>query len=189
MKRIYWMCAAVAAITAAIFAGCVLTGTVVITAKAAPNAAGEAINITNRDYSDGDLEVNLNNNATFKDYKDDIRNIENIGFYLEARNNLFVPVTFQIFLEPDTAANYANREDMVQSRAQVVLTELIIPARESVVIDWNESMQYISGLDEFKGVLQTGVFSLYPAAVPRDGDAFNVTIDSLVVIVTLTGKK
>ena len=187
MKKIYWICAAVAAVTAAVFAGCVLTGTVVMTAKVAPDAAGEPINITNLDYSEGELEVDLSNNATFKDYRDDIRNIENIGFYLEARNNRYAPVTFQIFLEPDTAANYANTEDMVQSRAQPVLTELIIPAQESVVIDWNESMQYISGLDEFKGALETGVFSLYPAAVPRD--AFNVTIDSLVMIVTLTGKK
>ena len=61
-----------------------------------------------------------------------------------------------------------------------------------MTIDWNESLQYITNLDLFKDVIADGVFSLYLAAIdPVSGsrDNFNLTVDSLVFIVTLTGKK
>lgn len=174
-----------------LFAGCIFTGTVVITASVAPDANGDPINISHLDYSDGELEVDLTRDATFNDYKDDIRNIESVGFYLIARNNLFSDATFQLFLVGDTAANYDSAQALVDNLEVLILTGLTLPARTTAtirtIVDWNESMKYVTNLDEFKDVLETGVFSLYPAAIPRDN--FNITIDSLVIIVTLTGNK
>jgi hypothetical protein len=89
----------------------------------------------------------------------------------------------------DTAANYGSAQELVDSLADLILTGLRLPARTATthrtIVDWNESMKYITNLDEFKDELETGVFSLYPAVIPRDN--FNITIDSLVIIVTLTG--
>ncbi len=185
-KRIYHLLPVVILI---LFAGCIFTGTVVITASVAPDADGNPINISHLDYSDGELEVDLTHDATFNDYKDDIKNIESVGFYLIAENNLFTDATFQLFLVGDTAANYGSAQELVDSLADLILTGLRLPARTATtyrtIIDWNESMKYITNLDEFKDELETGVFSLYPAVIPRDN--FNITIDSLVIIVTLTG--
>lgn len=180
--------AAVLLAVAAFAAGCLTTGTAVITAKLSPDAQGNPIRVSNYLFAtNGEFEVDLNDNATFKDYKDDIRNIDNIGFYLKATNNDPVDMTFQLFLEPDTSANYDSAQQLVDSYTDLILTDITIPANQTVIIDWNQSMEYVTNLDNFKDAIEGGVFSLYAAAIPRD--VFDVTIDSLVVIVTLTGSK
>ncbi len=187
MKKIYLIPAAFLIIIAAVIAGCIMTGTVVITASPVPNADGETVTISDLNYSGAEIEVDLTNDATFKEYRDDIRNIENIGFFLKATNHEVTDTTFQLFLEPDTAKNFDSVWAILVSPADLILTGLVIPGGESVTIDWNESMEYVTNLDKYKEVLEGGVFSLYPASLDREN--FNFTIDSLVVIVTLTGKK
>lgn len=181
IRSLYWLPPA-----AAIFAlaGCIVTGTLVITAKVAPDVNGDPIIVSNLDFSAAELEVDLSNDATFAEHRDDIKNIENVGFYLSAKNEKAFPVTFQLFLVPDTSKNFDSAQALVDSLALPILTDLQIPALSTVTIDWNESMQYVTNVHEFKDVLQKGVFSLYPAAIPRND--FKVVIDSLVVIVTLT---
>jgi len=182
----------VLALVAVTIAGCIFTSTVVISKKIIPNADGEPIVITNLSYSGGKQVVDLTDNETFNDYKDNIKNIDNVGFYLEAENNLFSPTMFQLFLVPDTSKDYSSPQMLVDSLADLVFTGVTIPARSKVAIDWNESMEYITNLDLFKSTLESGVFSLYLAALDRETgqrDNFNIRVDSLVVIITLTGKK
>lgn len=186
---------------AVVIAGCVFTSTVVITSKVAPDSNGEALSVSGLDYTEGEHLVNLNDNATFNDFKADIKNIDNIGFYLSVENNLFstTPTMFQLFLVPDTSKHYTSAQMLVDSLADLVLTGVLVPGRTAsspdpprVTIDWNESLQYITNLDLFKDVISDGVFSLYLAALDLSTgsrDNFNLTIDSLVFIVTLTGKK
>jgi hypothetical protein len=186
------------ALIATVIAGCVFTSTVVITQKVAPDSNGDPIIFINQGYpSDTRIEgceqlINLNDNSTFNDFKADIKNIDNVGFYISAENNLYSSTMFQLFLVPDTSKHYISPQMLVDSLADLVLTDVTIPARSKVTIDWNESMQYITNLDLFKSTIEDGVFSLYLAALdPETGarDNFNLKIDSLVFIVTLTGKK
>lgn len=179
-------------LVAVIIAGCVFTSTVVITHKVAPDSAGEPIAITNLSYTGGKQVVNLNDNSTFNDFKADIKNIDNIGFYLSVENNLFSPTMFQLFLVPDTLKDYQSPQMLVDSLADLVLTGVTVPARSQVVIGWNESMQYITNLDLFRSTIENGAFSLYLAALDTQTgrrDNFNLKVDSLVFILTLTGKK
>jgi hypothetical protein len=185
MKKRRLILVAVLVSIAGIVAGCLTTGTVVVTARLSPDSTGSAIQISS-DLTE-ELEVNLGENATFKDYQDDIRNIDNIGFCMIVTNNFFTDATFQLFFEPDTSANYDSVQVMLDEFVELILTDIIIPARATTTIEWNESMKYITNLQEFKSVLEGGIFSIYPAAIPRDN--FNLTIDSLVVIVTLSGSK
>ncbi len=186
------------ALIALTIAGCVFTSTVVITQKVAPDVNDEPITLVDQGYpADTRIEgceqlIDLTKNATFNDFKANIKNIDNVGFYLSAENNLFSPTMFQLFLVPDTSKHYLSPQMLVDSLADLVLTGVTIPARSQVTIDWNESMQYITNLDLFKDVISGGVFSLYLAALdPQSGarDNFNIKVDSLVFIVTLTGKK
>jgi hypothetical protein len=188
-------------LAAVAIAGCVFTSTVVITSRVAPDDNGESITITGLNYTKGEQVVDLNKNATFNDFKSDIKNIDNIGFYLSVENNLFsaTPTMFQLFLVPDTSKHYTSAQMLVDSLADLVLTGVLIPGRTAtspeppqVTVDWNKSLEYITNLDLFKSVISDGVFSLYLAALdPETGsrDNFNLTVDSLVFIVTLTGKK
>ncbi len=186
------------ALVAVAIAGCIFTSTVVITQKVAPDSAGEPVTIIDQGYpADTRIEgceqlIDLTGNATFGDYKDNIKNIDNIGFYLSAENNLFSRTVFQLFLVPDTSKHYLSPKMLVDSSANLIMTGVEIPARSQVTVDWNESMQYITNLDLFRDVISGGVFSLYLAAFdPNTGarDNFNIRVDSLVFIVTLTGKK
>jgi hypothetical protein len=194
------------ALIAVVIAGCVFTSTVVITSKVAPDKYGDPITFVDLNYPettriDGcEQLVDLTKNATFNDFKTDIKNIDNIGFYLSVKNNRFNNTTkFQLFLVPDTSKHYLSPQMLVDSLADLVLTDVLVPGPTAtspdpprVTIDWNESLQYITNLDLFKEVISDGVFSLYLAALdPATGarDNFNLTVDSLVFIVTLTGKK
>lgn len=180
------------ALVAIAIAGCVFTSTVVITQKIAPDDAGEPIAISNLSYTGGEQVVNLADNSTFNDFKANIKNIDNVGFYLSVQNDLFSPTIFQLFLVPDTSKHYTSPQMLVDSSANLVLTGVEIPARSGVVIDWNESIQYVTNLDLFKDVISGGLFSLYLAAFdPNTGarDNFDLRVDSLVFILTLTGKK
>jgi hypothetical protein len=143
------------------------------------------VTVANTDFSDAEMEVNLSEDATFNEHKDDIKNIDNIGFYLSVENNLDTAATFQLFLVADTGKNYDSAQALIDALEDPILTGLTIPARKKIVIDWNQSMKYIGDLEPFKAILEKGVFSIYPVAIPRD--RFNLTIDSLVVVVTLTG--
>jgi hypothetical protein len=188
MRKIDLIAAVVFIAIIALLAGCLTTGTAVITARLAPDSEGNSVRVTNLNFGTfAEMEVDLKDDATFRDYQDDIKNIDNIGFYLSITNNKAADVTFQLFLEPDTTVNYESVDGMVEAYADIILTDLTVPGFQKVVVDWNQSMEYVTNLLEFKDVLAGGVFSIYAAALPRAD--FDVTIDSLVAIVTLTGNK
>ena len=173
------------ALWALVLSGCIMTATGVITVRLAPDDYGNPVTVTEADYSEGEIEVNLSEDEDFAEFREKIKDIDNVGFYLEVTNNLGTDATFQLFLEPDTSKNWTDPAYVVDSGAYLVFTGLTIPGGESVTIDWNASMAYINNLAEVKPYLESGLFSLYPLAVPHDD--FNLTTDSLVIIVTLTG--
>lgn len=177
-----------------IWVGCITTGTVVVTAKLAPDAGGNPIrlqqNTANYALNGGEIFVDLRNDTDYNDYKDNIKNIDNIGFYAKVVNNEFYPITFQLFLDEETNPHWTSAQMVFDSSDYLIFTGLTIPSRDSVTINWNESMQYITGLIDIKDALERGYFWIYP--IGRDANAnvnFNIRIDSMVVIVTLTGSK
>ncbi|MFH1699579.1 MAG: hypothetical protein ABIE07_03240 [Candidatus Zixiibacteriota bacterium] len=192
MKKKIDLMLAVSAIAGLLISGCILTATGVVTVKLVPDKYGQPLIIQEIGYSDnGKISVNLSDDEDFEDLKAHISNIDNLGFYLEVTNKEFSPVTFQIFIDSDTSADYTNI-DMIIDSTELILTGLEIPAgspfnTKKTIVNWSQSMEYITGLTEVKSILETGVFSIYPLAIPRDN--FNLSIDSLVIIVTLTGKK
>lgn len=177
-----------------IWVGCITTGTVVITAKLAPDANGNPLNLQYNmvDFfqNGGEMEVDLRDDEDFIEYKDDIKNIDNFGFYAQVINNESYPVTFQLFLEENINANWESAQMAFDSSDHLIFTGWTIPAYDTMTITWNESMQYITGLIDIQPALERGYFSIYP--IGRDAGAnvaFDLTIDSMVVIVTLTGSK
>lgn len=187
MKRVYTYLAALAATGLLILAGCIVTGTFVITAKIVPDENGKNFHLTNLVYDGGEVVVDLSDDKDFKENKDKIENIDNIGFYLSIKNNhLTDAVDFQLFLEKDTSANYTTNQLVIDNATELIFTGLSVPANTKKVITWNESMKFIEGIENIKAILKSGTFSIYPVINPTPTD-YDVTVDSLVVIVTLTG--
>lgn len=176
----------IAALTASavLIAGCIMTGTYVVTAVLVPDPSPIDVS-TIQAHSAVKLVADLRDDSDFRDNQDKIKDIESIGFSAKIKNNLDEPVTFQLFLEEDTTKDWENAQMVADSSTELVFTGLTIPGNATVRVNWNESMSYVTGLPAIKDVLERGYFSLYPVAIPRDN--FSVTIDSLVVIVTISG--
>ncbi len=185
MNRKYVICILAALTVTAVITGCIVTGTAVITVKLVPDP--NPVTITENNFDQSEMEVDLNDDEDFTEYKDKIKDIDNVGFYLSIANNLNSDVTFQLLIDPDTSSNWSTIDEVIDARIEVIFTGLTIPANGSKVIDWDESVKYTSCVEKIKNILESGIFSIYPAAIPRND--FSVTIDSLVVIVTLTGSK
>jgi|GEM_PF-3336930 len=186
MKINRW--SAVSLVAAALVAvGCIMTGTYVATAKLVPDKNSQIVTVSTYPGQDSGVKlvVDLRDDPDFLENQDKIKDIESIGFYLKARNNLAGGVTFQLFLEEDTTKEWTNAQMVVDSSTELVFTGLTIPGNRTVTVEWNESIQYITNLQVIKDILEGGRFSIYPVAIPRDD--FRITIDSLVVIVTLSG--
>ncbi|MCP4566090.1 MAG: hypothetical protein GY841_00775 [FCB group bacterium] len=171
---------------ALLLTACIPTGTIVITYVVSPDDAGVKINLTDSEYSEGEQEVDLNDDGDFEDIKDNIESIDNIGFYLEVTNNQSTAITFQLLLEPDTSLNYTTAEAAADTVIAVILNSLTVPGDATTTINWNESMGYVGDLEFATTAIKSGNFALYPVALPTND--FDLTIDSLVVIVTITGK-
>jgi hypothetical protein len=171
-------------VSATLMAGCIMTATYVVTVKLVPNPGSITVS-TIQHTSATKLVVDLRDDSDFRDNQDKIKDIESIGFYLKAKNNLDQAVTFQLFLEADTTKDWLNAQMVADSSTELVFTGLNIPANQTVSVDWNQSMGYVTGLPAVKDILEKGRFSIYPVAIPRDN--FSVTIDSLVIIVTISG--
>ena len=175
--------------TAVLLTGCIVTGTVVLTVPIIPNADYNVLDINHNDISGSEIEVDLSDDGDFKEVSDKINDIDNLGFYLSVKNNLDTAVIFQLLIEEDTSKNWDTRDSavymVVDSATVLIFHGLTIPAGQTKVVEWDESMKYITDLESAKRILETGSFSIYPAAIPRDN--FSVSIDSLVVIVTITG--
>jgi hypothetical protein len=167
-------------------AGCIMTGTYVVTAKLVPDSNSSTVTVSTIQHSSAHkLVVDLRDDSDFRDNQDKIKDIESIGFYAKIKNNLAEPVTFQLFLDEDTTKDWEDAQMVADSSTELVFTGLTIPGNGTVIVDWNQSMGYITGLPAIKDILKGGHFSLYPVALPRNN--FSVTIDSLVVIVTISG--
>jgi len=182
-KRILILLAVVAA--AAIITGCIFSGTVVITVLAVPDP--DPVTVTNATFADGELEIDLKDDENYVEYKDDINNIDNVSFYLSVHNNQATPVTFQILIDPDTSNNWTDIEDAIDHGVDVLFSDLTLPGSSTLILDWDEAVPYTSQADDIKEILMEGVFSAYPAAIPRNN--FSITIDSCVVVITLSGSK
>jgi len=188
MAKIKWIALAALLMIAALMAGCLTSSTSVATVKLSPNRQGEAIRVSDQLFAtNGEIEVYLDSNAVFKDYKGDISNIDNIGFYMKLTNNDPKDVSFQLFIEPDITADYDSVQQMINEYVELLVPQIDIPANQTVTIDWGQSVQYVEDPQLFADLIKGGVFSLYVGAMPHD--VFDITLDSLVMVITLTGNK
>ena len=176
----------------ALLTSCILTGTFVTTVRIVPDDQGDSLYVSFTNISDSEIEVDLTGDADFEDHKDDIKDIDNVGFYLDVTNLDADPShvdTFQIFIEADTSKNWNEygMQTIIDSASYLFLTDVIIPGNSRKIITWNESVSKITDLENAMPIIESGLFSLYVLALPRD--MFDLRVDSMVVVVTFTAGK
>jgi hypothetical protein len=126
------------------------------------------------------FSVDLTQNKTWKDHKDKIKNIDNVGFRLWVTNNGTSVATGELFATTNSTI-YTDTTDVRQNATQV-FGGLVLPPGKTYV-DWPTSLKYIMNLPTMRIYVEGGTFTVYALTSTLP---FNITIDSAEVIVTAT---
>lgn len=127
--------------------------------------------------------VDLTNEEDWEDHKDDIDDIDLVGFEMNFTNNDSEPVTFNAYIDDggefDVWADYAE----VDANAVKILDNLTLPVGKSH-LTYGDSFKYIMNVEAMKKLVKKGQFHFY--GVSEGGISKDFVIDSGKVVVTFT---
>jgi hypothetical protein len=125
------------------------------------------------------FKVDMTKEDSWNKHKDDIKNIDNVGFRLWVTNSGGSNISGELYASTDsTLADTAE----VRANATLIFAGPAFSPGASY-IDWPTSLKYVHNLAALRTLLQGGAFTVYglTATLP-----FNMVIDSAEVIVTVT---
>jgi len=129
--------------------------------------------------------VDVTGEKDWIDHKDDIDDIDLVGFELWITNNESTDVTFVAYLDEATSGPYTNYTD-VHANAVRILDKITLPAGpgKQTHITYGGSFGYIMNVEVIKKLAKTGKFHFY--GVSSGGTATGFIVDSAKVAVTFT---
>jgi hypothetical protein len=143
-----------AAATALIFGGCLLTGQITVFQSIDVGAATNTV-IT-------PVSVDLNEESDYTDHKDDIKSVDGISVVAVVQNNLPSPARVKLYLSNDNSLNTVAE---VEDQATLVFVSPTVPASGMLNIGWADGFQYIENEDAvIDEVLGDGIFTIYTIA-------------------------
>ena len=147
--------------------GCLLSGQFIILLD-----TGGTIHSTDTilDY----VYVDLTENSTWKDHKDDIQAIVDLKFEAKFTNNLSAPATGELWISTNLYSTVA--QVTAAGNATRVLGGLTVPGSGSVEVSFSESSKYIENLDTILNLVEGGKFYVYGIA---GGVPFDVTVNGV----------
>jgi len=125
--------------------------------------------------------VDLTGNSDWEDHKDDINNIDAVGFAMTMDNSNGSAVTFNLYVAPFAATQQHTTKSELDDKAYVVIKDLTVPAGTSTVT-YAQSLAYLHNLAKLKELTKTGKMHLY--ATSSLTGSFSVDPGSIVVTVT-----
>ncbi|PWB68532.1 hypothetical protein C3F09_11480 [candidate division GN15 bacterium] len=116
-------------------------------------------------------------------HRDDINDIDAVGFEMTMNNENPGPVTFSAYIAPyDTLPQYETKDEL-DSNAYIVIADLEVPSGTSTMT-YAQSLGHIQNLAKFKELAITGKFSYYGVAEGITPGSF--TVDPGKVILTVS---
>lgn len=163
------------AIVALGLAGCIISGTFVITEDFEIIISGELFFYA----------VDITDEPDWEDHKDDIQNIDALGFELFVENDGSGPVTFTAYIDDYGEPMYDQVSDVMANTTQI-LGDITVPVGEHT-ISYSQSIAKIMNVAAIKNLAMTGKFHFYGVASGGTG-TFTILEDSKVIITfTATG--
>lgn len=184
--KTFWKKMTPAALLAAtlLLAGCLVSGTFTIVVFISGQELDD--NHPNGFYH---YVVDLTDEEDWDDHKDDIENIDVIGFDLWVRNMRSTATTFNAWVDDLGDAQITNPA-LLDANATPILQDLVIAAGPDVVthITYAESLGHLRNVAALKAYVKGGQFRLYghSEGTPTIGDDY--ILDSVRVVVTFTAK-
>ncbi len=133
-------------------------------------------------------DVDVTNEPDWQDHKDEIDDIEMVGFDLWFTNNSSTGITFNIYLDESTDPIYNSGSlvvdvSNVKANATIVLDDVTLPSGSSH-LTYVESLSKIRNFDALKELFKSGKFHFYGIGSDTTGTTW--IIDSGKVIVTFS---
>ncbi len=170
-KYLLYLPAAGLLLAAIVFAGCIVSATFVI---------HEPIKFTmqNDFYFQ---QVNLTDNATWKEHGDQIDFIDAVGMILYITSAENGNVTFNAFV--DKYSGPSSNPTIVPTTSTKIINNLQV-APGKTTISYKQSLKIITGLDRLKELVKKGQFDFFATSSSGFGSSFRV--DSGEVVVTFS---
>jgi hypothetical protein len=127
------------------------------------------------------FQVDLTGEDVWSKHKDDIKNIDNVGFELWLENLADSRMTGELYIASFDDTDYVSPAQ-VQAGATRILRDISIDPGPAY-IDWPTSLTLVTNLDTLKSYAEIGQFTVY--SITPAYPAF-IHIDSANVIVTVT---
>ncbi|MCX6834232.1 MAG: hypothetical protein NTW07_03710 [candidate division Zixibacteria bacterium] len=133
--------------------------------------------------------VDLTTNSDWEDHKDDIDNIDALGFSFKIENTSGVSSTFTVqFAAATGVANPLDEPTSIPDDVVTVITGLTVAAGATRTVTYAESLGMISNLAALKAIVKSGRFDYYGTSSGGSGDfPFEVTDGKIIVTVSASG--
>lgn len=105
-------------------------------------------------------EVDLTDDDTWQDHKDDIQNIIDVKFEVTIINNLGTVATGEVYLSPTLHGSITD----VRNNAIRILHGIEVPANSTRTISFEESAAFQENLSAALDLVETGQFYIYGIA-------------------------
>ncbi len=127
-----------------------------------------------------ELAVDLNSDSDFKDNKDKITSVDEVGFVFRAQNNLGTVANGVIYISKTPVRPLT--ADAIRSAATPVVQGIVLQSGYTD-ISYDNSLALEVNQDVLHATVKDGTFYLYGIANQTD---FDITIDKLTAVVVVT---
>lgn len=163
-----------------VLGGCLVSGTFVVV---------EVFSFTALSSNFYREAVDLTDDDTWNDHKDDIDRIDVVGFELWITNNTNTDFTYSAYLDDPTSPMWDTPGE-VQSNATLIFDNLTIsgggPGSGSQrVVTYAQSFNYLKNIPEIRRLVKEGIFDYYAITVGNTTGS----VDSVKVIVTVSASQ
>lgn len=154
---------------------CITSGNIVVVVDDLPDLVGQ----TNTTFNP--RSVDLTENDDWKEHRDQVNSVDDIGFACKITNHQSTVAAGQIWISEKT---YTTLE-AVRASAVKILDGIAVPANSTRSIEWKESADFLSNFNEAKSIVYTEKFYLYFLVAETP---FHIDVKDIIVFLSVNGK-
>lgn len=154
---------------------CITSGNVVIVIDDLPDLVGQ----TNTAFHP--RSVDLTGNSDWKDHRDQLNSVDDIGFACKITNYEATVATGQIWISDKSYTTPV----AVRASAVKILDGIAIAANGTRSIEWKESADFLSNFNEAKTIVYKEKFYLYFMVAETP---FHIDVKDIILFLSVNGK-
>ena len=127
--------------------------------------------------------IDLTTVEDYNDHKDQIKSVDNVALVGKVYNTGNTAVSGEVWLVAFPDSNYTDPDTVRHYGTRIFVSPVIAPS-DSLIIDWDNGLDYIENFPAVQDAVMLGQFVLYGLG---DSQFFNVYIDADVIITITAG--